>query len=195
MVVGAGLAAGMDGLKVAVQGASQAIRTGLNVYQDVGRSLINVQTGLVKGITGLDVSFNAFKTAFGNGLSASKSIQQQAAMVSQNLASVGTMFEGTIKDLPGLFTTRLQGALQLFEIGLHRNSGNLLSLTERIRAAGGDQRAATRQLGKIFKARGYDIQALEELGFIIGDAATRNSIGFDKLLGAVAGMTESCRGY
>lgn len=185
------LAAGLDALNVSVQAAAQTFRTGAAVYSDVGRSLVNVQTGLIKGITGLDVSFNQFKTAFGGGINAAKSIQQQAAMVSQNLASVGAMFSNNIKDLPGSFTTRLRGALMLFEVGLRSNSSSLLSFTERVRIAGGDQQRATRELAKIYRARGMDIMALENLGEVISNAATANSVSFAKLITAVSDMTEA----
>ena len=52
MAVGAGLVAAMDGLGAAVKGATQAITTGISVYQDIGKGLINIQTALIKGLAG-----------------------------------------------------------------------------------------------------------------------------------------------
>jgi len=189
MAVPLALAPALQGLTAATQAATQAIGAGISIYQDIGRSVINANTAVVKGLTGLNFSLQSMGAAFTGGIEAAKSIQGQASMLGMSLASVGQMFSENIRDLPGSLARNMESALMLYGAGIRGNTAAAVELAAAIRVGGGDQRAFVNELMKAFKARAMDQIQFADFVDSIRDASISNNINMQQLASTMANFT------
>ena len=181
MVVGAGAVVAIAGLGTVIKGATQAVSTGVSIYQDIGRGIINANSAVIKGLTGLNFSMRSFSQAFGGGLSAAKTIQQQASLLGLQFTSVSRMMTNQLTNLPGSLAKNMQSALMLYGAGIRGNTQAAVALAATIRLGGGDHRAFTAQLIKAYKDRAMDQLELAEYANSIREASISNGINMQSL--------------